>query len=510
MYEKIVLNLLSNAFKFTLEGEIDVTLRDAGSAVELSITDTGAGIADEQLPHIFERFHRIEGVRARTHEGTGIGLALVQELVNLHGGSIQVRSVAGQGSTFTVTVPKGTAHLPAERIGAKRQLASTALPAGHYVEEALRWLPEGVVPAHSESIPMADLRRSGAADNPRPRILWADDNADMRNYVSRLLGTRYEVEAVSDGEAALAAVNRRLPNLILADVMMPRLDGFGLLRALRANERTRSIPVILLSARAGEESRVAGMQAGADDYLVKPFSARELLARVESHLTMALLRVEGEQALRESEQRQSLLASELRHRVRNIISIIRTISSQTARSAESVEEYSELMDGRLMALARTLGLLTRDGSAGVDVADVVRDEISAQAHAGDYQIDGPRVVISAKAAEVLGLAVHELATNSLKYGALSGNGGCVSASWQVMPRDGESWLSFDWSEKRAQALQKTASYRRGFGTELIERRIPYELGGEGHLTIDGCGARCHIEFPLRTGASILETDAPLI
>jgi len=166
------------------------------------------------------------------------------------------------------------------------------------------------------------------------------------------------------------------------------------------------------------------------------------------------------------------------------------------------------MDGRLMALSRTVGLLTRDGEAGVDVSDVVRDEISAQARAGEYEIEGPRVVISPKAAEVLGLAVHELATNSLKYGALSGADGCVSASWQVLPRDGESWFSFDWSEKRAQAPQKTAPFRRGFGTDLIEFRIPYELGGVGHLTIDGSGAHCHIEFPLRSGASILETDVP--
>jgi signal transduction histidine kinase len=509
MYEKIVLNLLSNAFKFTLEGQIRVTLRDAGTEVELSVTDTGSGIAEDHLPHIFERFHRLEGVRARTHEGTGIGLALVQELVKLHGGSVRVTSVAGQGSTFTVTMPKGTAHLPAERIGAKPQLGSTALAAGHYVEEAMRWLPDGVVaPTYDGSTAMAKLSQSVPADNPRPKILWADDNADMRDYVSRLLGTRYEVEAVSDGEAALAAVRRRVPNLILADVMMPRLNGFELLRALRADERTRSIPVILLSARAGEESRVEGMQTGADDYLVKPFSARELLARVNAHLNMALLRAEGEQALRRSGQRQTLLAAELRHRVRNLIAIVRTISSQTSRNADSIREYAELMDGRLMALSRTVELLTRDGEAGVDVSDVIRDEISAQANAGEYEIDGPRVVISPKAAEVLGLAVHELATNSLKYGALSGADGCVSASWQVMPRNGESWFSFDWSEKRAQERKKPAPFRRGFGSELIERRIPYELGGVGHLTIDGSGAHCHIEFPLRSGASILETDTP--
>jgi two-component sensor histidine kinase len=462
------------------------------------------------LPHIFERFHRIEGVRARTHEGTGIGLALVQELVKLHGGLVDVRSVAGQGSTFMVRIPKGKAHLPADRIGAARRLATTALAAGHYLGEASRWLPDEIVASiPDDSTQPTDARRAEEADRPRPRVLWADDNADMREYVSRLLSPLYEVEAVPDGTSALAAVRRRLPELILADVMMPRLDGLGLLRALRADEQARSIPVILLSARAGEESLVEGMEAGADDYLVKPFSARELVARVDAHLKMARLRAEGEKELRKSEQRQAMLTAELRHRVRNLIAIISTISARTAQSAASVEDYAERMGGRLMALSRTQALLTRDGNAGVDVSDIVRDEIGAQAHLGEYEIDGPKVVISPKAAEVLGLAVHELATNSLKYGALSEHGGQVSASWRVTPRDGESYLSFDWTEKSAHPLLKSAPSRRGFGTELIERRIPYELGGVGHLTIDGSGAHCHIEFPLRSGASILETDAPV-
>jgi PAS domain S-box-containing protein len=298
MYEKVVLNLLSNAFKFTLEGEIEVQLRETGAAVQLSVRDTGTGITEGQLPHIFERFHRIEGTRARTHEGTGIGLALVEELVKLHGGTVNVQSVEAQGSTFTITIPKGKAHLPADRIAAPRQLASTALAAGHYLEEALRWLPEGASAlALTDSAVMADVRRA-PADGRRPRIVWADDNADMRDYVGRLLGPLYDMEAVADGEAALAAVKRDPPDLVLADVMMPRLDGFGLLQALRSDERTRTIPIILLSARAGEEARVEGLQAGADDYLIKPFSARELLARVGAHLEMARLRRAGEERVR--------------------------------------------------------------------------------------------------------------------------------------------------------------------------------------------------------------------
>ena len=302
MYEKVVLNLLSNAFKFTLDGQIEVLLRDAGDAVELSVQDTGTGIAAEQLPHIFERFHRVEGTRARTHEGTGIGLALVQELVKLHGGTVSVLSVAGEGSTFTVTIPKGTAHLPADRIrvGAASRV-STALTADSYLAEAMRWSssPDPVLAADVEE---------ARAGGPRPRIIWADDNADMREYVGRLLRPLYDVEAVSDGDGALAAARRQTPDLVLADVMMPGLDGFGLLQALRADERTRTIPVMLLSARAGEEARVEGMQSGADDYLIKPFSARELLARVDAHLKISQLRTKATADLRESEERFRTLA----------------------------------------------------------------------------------------------------------------------------------------------------------------------------------------------------------
>jgi PAS domain S-box-containing protein len=324
MYEKIVLNLLSNAFKFTLEGEIEVRLREGEPGadapgvptVELSVRDTGTGIAPEQLPHIFERFHRVEGTRARTHEGTGIGLALVQELVKLHGGSVSVQSAAGQGSRFTVTLPRGKAHLPADRIGTARRLAATALAADHYLKEALRWLPDPEVRnQRSEVGGQKSEDGQGAAGDltsgPRPRVVWADDNADMRNYVGRLLQPSCDVESVADGQAALAAIGRQPPDLVLADVMMPQLDGFGLLRQLRSDPGTRDLPIILLSARAGEESRVEGMEAGADDYLVKPFSARELLARVSAHLRIARIRREASQSLRDSEERFRTLADNM-------------------------------------------------------------------------------------------------------------------------------------------------------------------------------------------------------
>ena len=295
MWEKIVLNLLSNAFKFTLDGAIAVRLRAAGESVVLEVHDTGRGIPPEELPRIFDRFHRVRDARGRTFEGTGIGLALVQELVSLHGGAIVVDSVVDSGTTFTVTLPLGMAHLPAERIGAARTRASTALGAAPYVEEALRWLPDA---DSAESVVLelpAALVGAGAPAEAAmaARVLLADDNADMRAYLRRLFGARYAVEAVADGAAALAAAQARPPDLVLADVMMPRLDGFALLRALRADPRTREVPIILLSARAGEEAHMEGLDAGADDYLVKPFSARELLARVEAHLRLARVRAQA-------------------------------------------------------------------------------------------------------------------------------------------------------------------------------------------------------------------------
>src|SRR6185295_7381106 len=274
LWEQIVLNLLSNALKFTFEGRIELSLRAAGDQVVLRVRDTGVGIRAEDLPRLFERFHRVEGSRARTHEGSGIGLALVQELVKLHGGTVGVQSAQGAGTTFTVQVPRGKDHLPAEQIGRgdPRERGHGRAPA--FVEEALRWLPEEEGPPESAW--------DGAA-----RIVVADDNADMRDYLRRILCARWEVELVTDGRAALEAIRRSRPDLVITDVMMPALDGFGLLRELRADPATAPVPVMMLSARAGEESRVEGLEAGADDYLIKPFSARELLARASTQIRLA-------------------------------------------------------------------------------------------------------------------------------------------------------------------------------------------------------------------------------
>jgi PAS domain S-box-containing protein len=309
MWEKIVLNLLSNAFKFTFEGRISVDLRSSGDCVELRVADTGVGIPETDLPRMFERFHRVKHARARTHEGTGIGLALVQELARLHGGVVTVASQEGRGSMFTVSVRTGTSHLPPERISVAHQPTPTSVGVMPFVEEALRWLPAADASSEQPTTSLGERPPvTVTAGESAPRLLVADDNADMRDYLGRILGQSYRIEAVGDGESAMERILASPPDLVVADVMMPKRDGFGLLAAVRAEERTRSTPVVLLSARAGEEARIEGLRAGANEYLVKPFSARELLACVESQLQLARLRRESERALRHrSEQHQQLL-----------------------------------------------------------------------------------------------------------------------------------------------------------------------------------------------------------
>jgi PAS domain S-box-containing protein len=297
MWEKIVLNLLSNAFKFTFEGGIEVGLDWRGDHVALSVRDSGVGIAAGELPKVFDRFYRVSHVRSRTHEGTGIGLALVRELARLHGGDVSVASRENAGSTFVVTVRTGTAHLSPDRVVTRGGAAVPAVGASAYVEEALRWLPEeasevgdaqGVAPGVLLSDPEPQ------SDRPPARILLADDNADMRGYVRGLLSRHYVVTTCSNGQDALEVLRADPIDLVVADVMMPALDGFELLAAIRQDERLSSLPVILVSARAGEEARIQGLAAGADAYLVKPFSARELLVTVASQLQLARLRLEHE------------------------------------------------------------------------------------------------------------------------------------------------------------------------------------------------------------------------
>jgi len=320
---------------------------------------------------MFQRFHRVKNARSRTHEGTGIGLALVQELARLHGGDVSVQSREGRGSTFTVSIPAGKSHLPADRIGAARQLASTSLGATPFIEEALRWLPAEEPGSGPERELVKEMANAPLMPDRGPgvsaaRVLVADDNADMRDYLRRLLERRYEVVAVADGQAALERIRADLPDLVLADVMMPRLDGFGLVAAIRADERTRTLPAILLSARAGEESRIEGLAAGADDYLIKPFSARELLARIGSQLELARLRKETD---RRKDEFLATLAHELRTPlapIRNSVHILRMAGGDRG-VAERVYEMMERQVNHMVRLVDDLMEVSRITRGKIDL-----------------------------------------------------------------------------------------------------------------------------------------------
>lgn len=287
MWEKILLNLLSNALKYTHEGQLTVTLRPRGDEVELTVTDTGVGIPADQLPLLFQRFYRVRGVAGRTHEGVGIGLALVRELVSLLDGEVTVDSQVGQGSAFTVRLPFGRATAPGPTMITSVPKRTPMVP--FYLEEALSWTMQPMQPEQATT-PLDEAARPSIGASAGACVLVAEDNADMRAYLRTLLAKHYTVISTSDGQTALRAIMARRPDLVLADVMMPGLDGFGLLAALRGDSRSAAIPVVLLSARAGAEAAAEGLAAGADDYLVKPFSAADLLARVRSNLELARLR----------------------------------------------------------------------------------------------------------------------------------------------------------------------------------------------------------------------------
>ena len=522
MWEKIVFNLLSNAFKFTFEGEIKVTLREAENQVVLAVSDTGTGIPEEELMHLFERFHRVKGARGRSYEGSGIGLALVQELVKLHGGTVRVVSEPEHGSTFAVTIPTGTAHLPADRLDRPRTLASTSLRSEAYVEEILKWLP---VNGHQleTSPPTAE------AAHTRGRILLADDNGDMRDYVRRLLSARYEVETVADGEAALQAAHSKQFDLVLSDVMMPKLDGFGLLQSLRADERTRTLPVILLSARAGEESRVEGMGAGADDYLVKPFSARELLARVEAHLSLQRERKRSAEKLEElmGLEKKARVSAELANSIKD--DFLAMLSHELRTPLNAIVGWTHLLKtGTLNERdrARAVDVIERSASAQsaiinelLDVSRIITGKLTLEAQAldpatvVDAAVDAIRPAALAKEIEIVtsiernaGLIVGEavrlqqviwnLLSNSVKFTPSKGR---VEVELKVAGRNFEIIISDTGEGIEADFLPfiferfrqaDTSSKRKhgGLGVGLsIVRSLVEMHGGEVSATSAGPG-----------------------
>ena len=623
MWEKIVLNLLSNAFKFTFDGGIAVRLRQLDGQAELSVIDSGVGIPHYELPRLFERFHRIEGQKSRTYEGSGIGLALVLELVKFHKGTIKVDSAVEKGSTFAVTIPLGRSHLPSDRIGGERTMASTAVRAEAYVHEALRWLPVGDNPTTAQ---IAQDVAAAPQLSEGGRILLADDNADMRAYVSRLLASQFEVQAVTDGQAAIEAIRERAPDLVLADVMMPRLDGLCLVREVRSNPALADLPVMLLSARADEQARLEGLNAGADDYLVKPFNAHELIARVGANLKLAKMRHEATRNLQyrtaqfetllnqaplgvylvdsafrireinptalpvfgdipggiigrnfdeiihilwekkyadeiveifqhtlktgesyatshraemradrgviehyewrvdritlpdgsfgavcyfrdiaaqvEAENTRQLLVLELNHRVKNTLASVQAIAQQTMRSTKEPDEFTRRFFGRIQSLARVHALLTDSTWRGADLRELIRDQLlHGPVDEARLTAWGPTVHLQPQMAMHLAVMLHELGTNSMKYGALSVPKGWIAINWTVMA----DMLNVQWVERGGPIV--SAPSRRGFGTTLIEQSAKSE-GGKAEQLIepDGLTWKISMRLPHTDGRQQADAD----
>jgi len=551
MWEKIVFNLLSNAFKFTFEGKIVVSLRDSAEAVELEVSDTGTGIPEAELPHLFERFHRVKAALGRSYEGSGIGLALVHELVKLHGGTVNVRSEVGRGSTFTVSIPAGSAHLPHDRIYGRRTLASTGLRREAYVHEVLKWLSEDGNLSEDFGSLIPESFTSTHVGEPRARILLADDNADMRDYVRRLLSPKYDVEAVGDGETALGLARYSDFDLVLSDVMMPKLDGFALLKALRGDERTRTIPVILLSARAGEEARVEGMGAGADDYLIKPFSARELLARVEAHLNLQHVRRESEQALMDlmvSEQKARADA-ELANKVKD--DFLAMLSHELRTPLNAIIGWSHLLKkGTLTEQDRMRGIDAIDRNAAaqsaiidelLDVSRIVTGKLRLEtkpvelASVIDAAIDAVRPAAEAKAIQIgtsvernagfvdgealrLQQVIWNLLSNAVKF---TPRGGRIDVALAragsdlrvVVSDTGEGidpeFLPYIFDRfRQADSSAKRVHGGLGLGLSIVRSLVEMH-GGEVRAASDGNGkgATFTVSIPMIPAASLEEATA---
>ncbi|KAJ3145311.1 hypothetical protein HDU89_007168 [Geranomyces variabilis] len=315
MWEKIVLNLISNAFKYTIKGGVKVRIYKDETAAVLTVEDTGCGVPKNEIARLFERFHRCQSSSGRSVEGTGIGLSLAYELVMLHGGAISATSTLGLGTKFTVSIPLGKGHIPSSQPSAPDQpdAAAQSSVGRAFVQESARWITESssYVGSSSDNTESAfgtsaneDSLATGSSD-PGPfndgrmaRVVLADDNADMREYVGSLLANFSIVHVANDGRHAYEAILQSPPDVIVSDVMMPFMNGFELLQKIREQPHLKHIPFVLLSARAGEEARVEGLQAGADDYLVKPFSGKELRARVKTQIALGRMRKELNQMVR--------------------------------------------------------------------------------------------------------------------------------------------------------------------------------------------------------------------
>lgn len=304
-FDKVLYNLLSNAMKFTEPGgKITIKVEPAGDHILMQVSDTGIGIRKEQIPHLFERFRQAEGSVNRSHEGSGLGLALVKELVELHGGQVSVESVYSEGTTFNVWLQTGTDHLPLEQVlevpieiqSSRAAVELADLDIESYLEDDLEAIEAEASPAkrtnsvsaeNNSQVSPLSVSTPAPPDASSPSILVVDDNPDVRTYVSRILRqSGYHVFMARNGQEGFQVATERRPQLIVTDLMMPEVSGMDLIRMIRDSQELKGTPIILLTAKADETTRIEGAEGGADAYLSKPFNDRELLAEVRNLLAL--------------------------------------------------------------------------------------------------------------------------------------------------------------------------------------------------------------------------------
>lgn len=443
--EAVFQNLLSNALKFTPEGgRVEVTVAEEGEEVVLTIADTGIGIAAADLPMLFDRFAQADASGKRRFGGTGIGLSLVKEVVELHGGRIDVHSALGAGSTFTVRLPKGHAHVREEL--RDRRIADLPVP----IDRRGFDLPAPPPPAAAVALPSPGSAAAPPAPAPhdgRPRVLVIEDDPQLRRFLREALAARFEVLEAEDGEAGLELCRSRRPDVVVSDVMMPRLSGMELIGRLRASPETAELPVILLTARRHAEAAAEGLDAGATDYVSKPFSPRELIARVDTQLRLR----EAARRMAQSERLATLglvtagFAHEVRNPLNGLLNLLPPLrgtleSGEKSQSLELVSVVEEC-GRRVKALAESLLAFSRPSAnpdEPVDVAQTVEDALHAL---------GARVAPPVDVRRTLHPGV-------LVAGDRSGLGqvwvNLIDNALQAIPRDG--WIEVSVRQEGAQAL----------------------------------------------------------
>ncbi|MEH1951791.1 MAG: response regulator [Nostoc sp.] len=286
-FDKVVYNLLSNAMKFTPEGgTIGVRLKSERDRCILQVQDTGIGIVKEQIPHLFERFRQAEGSANRSYEGSGLGLALVKELVELHGGQVTVESVYGEGTTFSLWLVTGNAHLPAQQVLETPTELNTSRASVELADlELVESTTDNIEDITINLSPSVDTQDS--AHKTQHSILVVDDNPDLRTYVSEIFRRNgYHVQTARNGHEGHSKAKEIIPSLIVTDLMMPLVSGLEMIQMIRKEETLKGTPIILLTAKVDEETRIEGTEHGADAYLAKPFNDRELLAEVRNLLAL--------------------------------------------------------------------------------------------------------------------------------------------------------------------------------------------------------------------------------